>query len=168
MEPRNGVPCIIDIEASGFGPYSYPIEVGVALDDGAKYCSLVNPPPEWTHWDDSAEAIHHVSRDILRQYGKPVPQVVAELNRLLAGRTVYSDGWVVDYPWIIRLYAAAREEVRFSISSLEMILSEDQMNLWHQTRDRVQRELDLKRHRASNDALVIQRTWVETREQAAA
>jgi hypothetical protein len=49
-----------------------------------------------------------------------------------------------------------------------MILSEDQMNLWHQTRDRVQRELDLKRHRASNDALVIQRTWVETREQAAA
>ena len=34
-------PDIIDIEASGFGPDSYPIEIGVALSSGEKYCSLI-------------------------------------------------------------------------------------------------------------------------------
>ena len=35
-------PLIIDVEASGFGPTSYPIEIGLALDDGHKYCILVH------------------------------------------------------------------------------------------------------------------------------
>ena len=48
-------PTIIDVEASGFGPYSYPIEIGVALDNGDKYCTLILPAPAWTHWDEEAE-----------------------------------------------------------------------------------------------------------------
>jgi hypothetical protein len=159
-------PCILDVEASGFGPSSYPIEIGVVLEDGAKYCSLVAPVPGWTHWDQSAERIHHVSRELLAARGKPVARVADELNGLLADRTVYTDGWVVDLPWMLRLFEAARQPSRFTVSALEMILTEPQMDIWHATKDDVVRDLDLKRHRASNDALIIQQTWLRTREAA--
>lgn len=159
-------PCILDVEASGFGPSSYPIEIGVVLEDGRKYCSLVTPQPGWTHWDDSAERVHHVSREILASHGKPAAKVADDLNEILAQRTVYTDGWVVDLPWVLRLFEAVRLPNRFTVSSLEMILTEPQMEIWHETKDRVIRELDLKRHRASNDALIIQQTWVRTRADA--
>src|SRR5450432_1969643 len=70
-------PIIIDVEASGFGGMSYPIEVGVALDDDTKYCSLILPAPEWDHWDSDAEKVHRIARDILETYGKPVQEVAA-------------------------------------------------------------------------------------------
>lgn len=48
-------PLIIDVDASGFGDTSYPIEVGVALEQGRKFCTLISPAPERTHWDEAAE-----------------------------------------------------------------------------------------------------------------
>ncbi|MCP4234821.1 MAG: hypothetical protein GY770_14780, partial [Aestuariibacter sp.] len=45
------VPSIIDIEASGFGAHSYPVEIGVIREDGGKFCQLVKPYPDWTHWE---------------------------------------------------------------------------------------------------------------------
>ncbi len=160
-------PWIIDVEASGFGPESYPIEIGIALDGGDKYCSLVSPAPGWTHWDESAERVHRVPRDVLEEHGKPMDRVARELNELLAGRTVYTDGWVVDKPWIGKLFDASRLTPTFTTSSLEMILSEAQMEAWHETKDAVIRELDLRRHRASYDAFIIQQTWLRTRDRAA-
>jgi hypothetical protein len=56
---------------------SYPIEVGVALDDDTKYCSLILPAPEWDHWDHDAEKVHRIARDILETYGKPMQEVAA-------------------------------------------------------------------------------------------
>lgn len=159
---RQRPPLIIDIEASGFGAESYPIEIGVALSDGTKYCSLIVPMPDWTHWDEGAERMHRVSRDILETYGKPVPEVVARLNELLRRQTAYSDGWVVDKPWLDRLFFAARTQCEFSLSSLEMILSEPQMEIWHPTKDDLLRELGARRHRASFDAYVVQETWERT------
>jgi len=159
-----GRPFIIDIEASGFGPHSYPIEVGVALEPGVKFCSLIAPEPDWTHWDDGAEKVHRVSRDILETYGKPAIEVAHKLNELLGNATVYSDGWVVDQPWLIQLYSRTRVAQRFSISPLEMILSEDQMAVWHAVKNQVISDLALTRHRASFDALIIQETWLRTRE----
>lgn len=85
-------PIIIDLEASDFGPFSYPIEVGVALGNGEKYCTLVSPAPDWTHWDAQAERIHRIPRDILEEHGKPVARVAGELNDLLRDKTVYTDG----------------------------------------------------------------------------
>ena len=78
-------PIIIDIEASGFGSMSYPIEVGIALDDDTKYCSLILPASDWEHWDSDAEKVHRIARDILETYGNPIQQVAAHLNRLLEG-----------------------------------------------------------------------------------
>ena len=76
--PEN-TPIIIDIEASGFASEGYPIEVGVALDDGTTFCSLISPPPDWTYWDPEAEKVHRVARDILETYGRSVQEVAVTL-----------------------------------------------------------------------------------------
>ncbi len=156
-------PFIIDVEASGFGSNSYPIEVGVILSDGLKYCSLITPDKEWTHWDNEAEHIHHISRHCLKDHGKPAHTVAQQLNDFFEGMTLYSDGWVVDKPWLTRLFYVARIPMKFDVSPLELILSESQMAIWHTTKDVVTKELNLTRHRASNDAAVIQETYRRTR-----
>lgn len=155
-------PPIIDVEASGFGGKSYPIEVGVALGDGHRYCSLIVPMPEWTCWDEEAERLHGISRDTLYAYGSSVDKVVADLNELLNGMTLYSDGWVVDQPWLIRLFHAANRPMMFHVSPLEMILSEKQMAIWHTTKDDIEKHAKLERHRASHDAWMIQETYKQT------
>ncbi|MBO6565081.1 MAG: hypothetical protein JJ934_05815 [Pseudomonadales bacterium] len=160
--PQPQEPLIVDVEASGFGGDSYPIEIGLALQDGSKFCTLIAPAPDWTHWDDEAETVHRISRDILETYGKPMQDVANFLNDILAGKTVYTDGWVVDKPWLTRLFHAAGVEMDFTVSSLEMILSPDQMEVWHDTKDKVVEDMELKRHRASYDALIIQETYKRT------
>ena len=155
-------PYIVDIEASGFGGQSYPIEVGVALPDGGKFCRLILPPKQWTHWDDSAEQGHRISRYTLLRRGRPVAEVASELNERFAGETLYSDGWVVDKPWLTTLFFAARIDMEFRVSPLEMILSEPQMAIWHDTKDQINADSDTARHRASHDAWVIQETYKQT------
>ncbi len=155
-------PYIIDIEASGFGGLSYPIEVGIALEGGHKFFTLISPAPDWTYWDADAERIHHISRSTLQTSGRPAYEVAEKLNELLEGKTLYSDGWVVDKPWLTTLFYAARTPMRFSVSPLEMILSEEQMAQWHDVKNAVLAESKLIRHRASNDAWVIQQTFKKT------
>jgi hypothetical protein len=155
-------PIIIDIEASGFGDSSYPIEVGLAMEDDRKFCSLILPATGWTHWDNHAEKVHRIERKVLAAHGVPASKVAAQLNELLAGKTVYTDGWVVDKPWLITLFYEAGLNMEFEVSSLEMILSEMQMEYWHKTKDEVIKELNLTRHRASNDASIIQETYKRT------
>lgn len=155
-------PNIIDIEASGFGSYSYPIEVGVVTDDDSKYCSLIMPPSHWNHWDEEAQKVHQIERDNLELHGRSARDVAISLNELLSGKTVYTDGWVVDKPWITALFHEAGMELQFTVSSLEMILSESQMACWHAIKDEVIAESGLERHRASNDAWIIQETWSRT------
>jgi len=143
MQPE--IPFIIDIEASGFGSTSYPIEVGVVLDNDQKFCSLIMPSEDWTHWDDQAEQVHHISRSALHFYGKPVTMVADQLNESFAGMILYSDGWVVDKPWLTRLFYAARREMKFTVSPLEMILSEQQMTIWQETKDKITIEMKTTR-----------------------
>jgi hypothetical protein len=155
-------PIIIDVEASGFGGTSYPIEVGVALDDDTTYCSLIQPAPDWDHWDRDAEKVHRIGRDVLQAHGKPMEQVAASLNELLEGKTLYSDGWVVDKPWLTTLFHKAQMDMAFRVSPLEMILSPEQMERWHETKASVLAEVPEQRHRASFDAWVIQETYRRT------
>lgn len=156
-------PAIIDVEASGFGKTSYPIEVGVVLPGGQRFCSLINPAESWSHWDPEAEALHGISRELLAKKGADVTEVAGELNRFLEGYTVYSDGWVVDSPWIRELYYRAGIPQHFRLSALEMILSSAQMEIWDETKKNVVLELqDFHRHRASSDALMIQETYCRT------
>lgn len=157
-------PNVIDIEASGFGFDSYPIEVGVVLANGQKYCALIKPASDWSYWDVQAEQVHGLSRETLISSGKPISLVASELNDFLAGKTVYSDGWVVDKPWLSRLFYQCGVQPGFYLSALEMILKEAQMDIWSQTKRQVIQDLALMRHRASTDALIIQETYARTRQ----
>lgn len=161
-------PAILDFEASGLGASSYPIEVGVALGDGRKFCSLIAPLPQWQHWDPRAEALHGIGRELLAARGRAPAEVATELNGLVGEATLYSDGWVVDSTWFGQLFRAAGVAPRFRLSPLELILDEEQMANWHAVKDAVLAEHAAQRHRASFDAFVIQETWWRTRRLRAA
>ncbi len=160
------LPVFLDIEASGFGAGSYPIEVGCALADGRTVCCLVRPAESWRHWDASAESVHHISRDVLQQHGLPVQEVVTRLDEALHGREVYSDAWGNDYAWLSRLYDEAERVPHFHLRSLRELLSEDEAARWHAVKQAVSEELRSTRHRASNDARVLQTAYARLRSQA--
>jgi hypothetical protein len=155
-------PIILDIEASGFGQGSYPIEVGFALPDKSTYCALIKPLESWTHWSLGAEEVHGISRNLLIQCGHPVNEVAEQLNYFLGNKTVYSDGWGYDLSWVSLLYEAANMPMNFHIETLYTLLHDDQLLLWEKTRIEVINDLGIKRHRASSDARIIQETFIRT------
>lgn len=151
------VPAVIDIEASGFGKGSYPVEVGYVLPDGRRYCTLIRPQPEWTHWDAAAERLHRIPLSVLRTRGRAPAEVCARLDADLGGRTVYSDAWSHDLSWLHRLYDAAGSTPAFRLESVRALLDETELSAWHPAREAVMRDLRGERHRASVDALAVQR-----------
>lgn len=153
-------PTIIDIEASGFGSRSYPIEIGVIRSDGARFCRLIRPFSDWTHWEQEAQDLHGLTREHLEVHGQDGREVCLALNAFLSGATVYSDGWVVDHPWLITLYSAAGMKMDFQVRALEFLLTEYQMEHWRSTRQSVADKLHAARHRASTDAEIIQQTFI--------
>lgn len=165
--PEPQLPAILDVEASGFGAEGYPIEVGVALAPGERHSLLLRPEPAWTHWDAAAERVHRIPRAVLEAHGRPVTEVAARLNDLLAGETLYSDAWVVDKPWLLALFHAARAPMRFELRPIEAILSETRMALWDEVKRAVAAELAVARHRASHDAWIVQETFLRVRRLAA-
>jgi hypothetical protein len=155
-------PFVIDVEASGLQNASYPIEVGVALAGGEKFCHLIKPLDSWVHWDQKAEQVHNISQKTLFEHGDSVTDVANALNELLSDKVLYTDGWVVDKPWLTMLFHAANLPMKFSVSPIELILSEGQMAIWHETKDDLLAQTNITRHRASNDAWVVQETYRRT------
>jgi len=151
------LPCVLDIEASGFGRSSYPIEVGYALPDGRTVCMLVKPPADWTHWDETAQKVNGITRETLQTHGRPVEERAHTLNADLAGMTVYCDGWAHDYPWLAALFEAAHVRVRFKLDSVGSLLDDARLERLDEARRVALAEMGLTRHRASNDARALQR-----------
>ena len=152
------LPTVLDIEASGLGRNSYPIEVGYVLPDGHAYCTLVQPQADWTHWDETAADLHHISRELLHARGLPAIEVALRLNSQLGGQTVYSDGWANDYTWLAALFEAAGVAPRFKLDNLRGLLSEEESERWHAAKAAIAKERGLQRHRASADARLLQLT----------
>ena len=146
----------LDIEASDIHPESYPIEIGILLPNGSSYCSLIKPPSEWLHWSVEAETVHGISREELFENGRPVDEVASVLNNFLKDKTIYSDCWVLDHPWMIRLFQVAGKKPEFTLSDIIYRLSEEEYNALGEIKQEVQLKLNLKRHRATNDARVLQ------------
>lgn len=153
------LPAILDMEASGFGRDSYPIEVGYVLPDGRSRCTLIRPAPHWVHWDPKAEALHHIPRAAVLQHGRSVSEVAAWLNDELQGMTVYSDGWANDYSWLSALFEEAGCTPHFKLENLRALLDEAEADHWHALKQQVSGEMKLDRHRASTDARVLQSTF---------
>src|SRR4051794_14805095 len=97
---------ILDIEASGLGPTSYPIEVGLAmLENEAAWSALIRPDEDWLddEWDDIAAELHGVTLTELNERGEAADQVAKKLWALLDGCTFYSDAPFEDTRWLERL-----------------------------------------------------------------
>ena len=149
-------PCVIDIEASGFGRGSYPIEVGYVLPDGHARCMLVRPAADWTHWDEAAARVHGITRATLATHGKAPREVAQALNNDLAGLTAYCDGWAHDYAWLAVLFEEAGLSPAFRLESVNRLLGDTQLSQLDEQRRGALAEMGLTRHRASNDAKALQ------------
>lgn len=153
------LPAIIDVEASGFGRGSYPIEVAVALDNREIHGFLIRPETHWTHWSEQAQALHGISRQELEQQGEPAKQVAQSLNDLLKGTVVYSDAWGFDNSWVGRLFHDVDVVPLFRIETINRLLDHTQMERWHTTKEEVWQRSGQSRHRASVDVHVLQETF---------
>ena len=147
---------IIDIEASGLSSLSYPIEIGIVLDNGEQYQSLIKPLTDWTHWDHGAEQLHGISQKELKQRGRAVETVCKEVNEFCSGRTLYSDCWVHDSTWLNLLFWRAGVRKTFECSPFESLLNDDYLHNYAETKLAVEAMNNSVTHRALEDALTIQ------------
>lgn len=154
---------MLDIEASGFGAKSYPIEVGFVLPDGRGFCTLIHPAPSWLHWDPQAQKVHGISQQKLLTRGRSVREVAHQLNERLHGLTLYTDAWLHDYTWMATLYEAADCVPSFRLNDLRSLLTEIEAAHWDVVKKQVTTELKLPRHRASSDARILQSTLIRLR-----
>lgn len=158
------LPTLLDIEASGFGRGSYPIEIGLARPDGSSCAFLIQPLDEWTHWDPKAELLHGISRGRLAREGHPVVEVARWLNGELGELGVaYSDSWGYDNTWLSLLFHHAGMLPRFRLEALRHLLCDEQLALWQATKETLIRERGIQRHRAGEDARLLQLTYARTR-----
>jgi len=131
---REPLPCILDIEASGFGRRSYPIEVGYVLPDGRSRCTLIRPLPQWTHWDEQAERLHGITRGALQAHGRPAH----------------------DYTWLGALFDGAGLQPAFKLESVRVLLTESLLARLPELQREALQRMGVDRHRASNDARALQ------------
>ena len=103
---------VLDVEASGLGELSWPIEVGVAVVEGDAVARsgsrLIRPDPSWdaAGWSGDSAAVHGISRAALDR--APAPADVARwLIDLVDGRPAVSDAPPFDRAWLSSLFAAA-------------------------------------------------------------
>jgi ribosomal protein S18 acetylase RimI-like enzyme len=117
-------PSFVDVEASGFGPESYPIAVAWNDPRGEIQRLLIDPRPvpAWQQWDAAAEAVHGIERERLERNGWPPDYVVDRLNQELNGQTVYSDAPDFDAAWLRRLFSAVGQPLAFSIAQIDDLL----------------------------------------------
>ncbi|MCK0745594.1 hypothetical protein [Chromohalobacter nigrandesensis] len=161
------LPILLDIEASGFGRGSYPIEVGIARADGSTCAFLIQPLEEWTHWDPKAELLHGISRGRLHREGYPVIEVARWLNdELSADGIAYSDSWGYDNTWLSLLFHHAGMLPRFRLEALRRLLDESQLERWGAMKEVIIRERGIQRHRAGDDARLLQLTYQRTHDAA--
>ena len=149
----------IDVEASGFGAGSYPIEIGISGPGSVLNCFLIRPLPEWQHWDPAAERLHGISQQVLQTHGRDPGKVADRLNHLLAGEVVYTDAWGQDMAWLARLMEETERPMRFRVESVLTLLDEAELERWDAVKGAVMDKVQASRHRASTDARILRLTF---------
>lgn len=146
---------VIDIEASGLDPKSYPIELGIVLGSGRTFEALIKPIKQWNYWSDEAEAIHGISRERIEREGQSVRDVCLALNAFCEGEILYSDAWTLDNKWLKDLFQAANMEPSFTCSPIDYFVSEYHILHWRSYKEVYAKSLNMREHRALNDAKII-------------
>lgn len=161
-------PVFIDFEASALHD-GFPIEVGWAYFDGKSVRSeghLIRPGPDWDlqgNWDETAEALHRISREHLLANGEPVFMVANRMNEMLAGKEVFADS-PFDGQWMDQLFEAAGADPSFTMRTMLAPALVDQLSLAMGLYDseiqkitKTVHQLYPHTHRAADDA----RQWAE-------
>jgi hypothetical protein len=161
-------PCFIDVEASGFGPESWPVSVAWCDHTGEIRKLLVRPLPAWTHWDEQAERVHGLARARLESEGCAPAEVAARLEEDLKGMLAFSDAPDFDGGWLAALYRGLGRQTPFNLDNADdllvgAMLRPDEL-LWQaQARlDRVKEELRATasgRHDAGYDVGFLVALW---------
>lgn len=139
----------IDLEASGLGAESYPIEVAWKNDTtGERDSFLINPESAegWHYWDEYAEEMHGLDREELCHKGLDIKEACERLNLKLAGKTLVSDAYQFDLFWLKRLFSATGLQPSFRLAGLERFLSKEQLIQFG-----FLAKAQFRRHRAMND-----------------
>ncbi len=97
----------LDFEASSLSERSYPVEVGWVFEDGQEEDHLIRPPPAWTDWDPSAEAIHRIGREELLARGRDHTKVAQRMVEVLTGHDLCASAPSWDGKWLSALLRAA-------------------------------------------------------------
>ncbi len=120
----NQFPCFIDVEASGFGNGSYPIEIAWSNEEGEIQRYLINPTsiPSWTHWNTESEKIHGIERQRLERNGWSPEFVADRLSENLHGETIYTDAPKFDEKWVEQLFIAVDKPMPFHFEHIDELL----------------------------------------------
>lgn len=105
----------LDFEASSLADRSHPIEVAWVFQNGRQESHLIMPAPNWTDWDDEAEAIHHITREMLAAEGEPHDEVARRVVEALSGHDLFASAPSWDGKWLSTLLRSAgipRHELR--------------------------------------------------------
>jgi len=97
----------LDFEASSLAKHSYPIEVAWVFEDGTAESHLIHPAPGWDDWDASAEAIHHLTREVLLREGIPHDVLAQRMVEVLSGHDLTASAPSWDGKWLSALLRAA-------------------------------------------------------------
>lgn len=165
-------PIVLDCEASGLVSDSYPIEIGYILPNGEVTSYYITPLDEWTHWDAKAEDIHHIPREFLFTNGLAAYDVANRLNSQLAGETVYSDAATYETMWLNRLFDSVGIDMKFNVCGIQSLFIERngvfQHGFFYQERKKLFMGDRVTQHSAGDDALVIQKAYIQSRKRALA
>lgn len=144
----------LDLEASGLGPDSWPIEVGWCFENGDPETFLIRPSDDWPldAWDPKAEGLHGLTMAEVTRAGNSIAVVCERLNDVLGDATVFSDAPDWDGFWLYRLFTAAGMKQQFEISNFAGLfdrISSDALNAIIRRAGRISPH----RHRARDDVL---------------
>jgi DNA polymerase III epsilon subunit-like protein len=117
---------VLDIEASGLGENSFPIEIAWQGPTVKPQSFLIRPDPQWDleSWDDRAEQLHGIPLQQALAEGVPARSIVEQLCRDCAGRTILSDGLAFDQAWLNQLYAASQWQGNIRLTDLFLWLGQ--------------------------------------------
>lgn len=155
------LPYFIDIEASGLGPASYPIEIGWSDSQGRVHSLLIRPDAYWLEageWSPESEYVHGLSLDLLLSEGVSPVEAWSRLIEI-CGReaTLFSDAVDFDRMWLAELAAAAHDELgAMQLSpACELIHAPEPSPYLDALLYRARTQLGLRQHRAAEDVRAL-------------
>lgn len=166
----------LDFEASSLGKKGFPIEVAWVFADGRQETHLIKPAPQWTDWDERAEAIHKIARATLEAQGEPHDAVARRMVEALSGHSLYASAPSWDGKWLSALLRAAglprhalrlrdSEEAQFETAAelLGPVVPSDALRATItdlMAKVRAEAERQPVRHRALEDAEQERQRWL--------